>query len=391
MTARAAGFAAWDGVLRARLAVLGLALFVYLTAELFPVGPLVELAEGLRVRPAEAGLLLTAYAVAAGAATLPAVWWSRRLDRRLVLAGSLALLAVSLVGFGFAPSFTVAALWRAVAAVAHGVLWSQVPVVAARYAPPGQRGRATAAVFVGSSLGLVAGAPLATALTQATDWRQASLVLAAVAAATALLLRALLPPTPVVRQRPAPGGPGIAWRPVLTACLATVVLVVGHYVSYGYLALLIAPAGLAGTWLAPVLAGYGVAGLLVLAVVGRHLDTRPRAVGLAIAVALTVAVAALGLARGAGVTLVLVLLWGAAAAALPVILQTAVLRAARGASDLPSAAYVVAYQIGISAGSALGAALLDHSGAAHLPLCSAVALVAGTVLIAANPRTFGQR
>ncbi|WP_025347129.1 MFS transporter [Nocardia nova] len=135
------------GALYARWAVLGLALFVYLTAELFPIGALDDLAIGLHVAPATAGLLLTAYAIAAGAATLPAVWACQQLDRRRVLTVSLVLLALSQVAFGVAPNFTVAALARGVAAIAHGLVWSQIPVVAARYAPDGMRGRATAAIF----------------------------------------------------------------------------------------------------------------------------------------------------------------------------------------------------------------------------------------------------
>ncbi|WP_433715889.1 hypothetical protein ACQP2U_19105 [Nocardia sp. CA-084685] len=83
------------GALYGRLAVLGLALFVYLTAELFPIGALNDLAMGLHVAPATAGLLLTAHAIAAGAATLPAVWACRQLDRRRALTVSLVLLALS--------------------------------------------------------------------------------------------------------------------------------------------------------------------------------------------------------------------------------------------------------------------------------------------------------
>jgi predicted MFS family arabinose efflux permease len=387
MTAAVPPIAGWDGALRARLAVLGFALFVYLTAELFPIGALTELATGLHIRPSTAGLLLTAYAVAAGTATLPAVWLSRQVDRRLALTVSMALLAVSQIGFSLAPGFAVAALSRAVAAVAHGLLWSQVPVVAARYAPSRERGRATAAVFAGSSMGLVAGAPLSTALAHTVGWRWGSAVLAAAAVAATALLRTVLPETPALRE--ARSRQDFAWGPVLIVCLTTIMLVVGHYVSYTYLALLIAPAGLAGRWLALVLAGYGMAGLLGVILAGRRLDTHPRPAGLTVAMTLTVAVGALSLTHIGWVVLVLILAWGAAAAALPVVLQAAVLRAAPDASDTPSGSYVVAYQIGITGGSALGAVVLGHATAAHLPMWSGIALAAGTALVAATPRVFG--
>ncbi|MEU6561429.1 MFS transporter [Nocardia nova] len=378
------------GALYARWAVLGLALFVYLTAELFPIGALDDLAIGLHVAPATAGLLLTAYAIAAGAATLPAVWACQQLDRRRVLIVSLVLLALSQVAFGVAPNFTVAALARGVAAIAHGLVWSQIPVVAARYAPDGMRGRATAAIFAGSSLGLIAGAPIVTGLAHELGWRAASLALAGAAGATAILLRAALPATP-------PPPPDVRARgtfslgPVLVVCLVTTTLVVGHYVSYTYLTLLITPVGLSGSLLVVVLTGYGIAGLVGVALVGRVLDTHPRRTALIVATMLTCAVTALGIVHLGSVVFVLVMLWGAASAALPVILQHAALRTAPDAPEIPSGAYVVSYQLGITGGSALGAALLSDTPVASLPLWSGIALSAGTIVIITTPAVFGPR
>ena len=390
MTRMAAAQTTTAAALYGRLTVLGLALFVYLTAELFPIGALNDLAAGLYVAPATAGLLLAAYAIAAGAATLPAVWACRRLDRRRVLTASLVLLAFSQVMFGLAPNFTVAALARGVAAIAHGLVWSQIPVVATRYAPDRLRGRATAAVFAGSSLGLIAGAPIATGLAHELGWRAAALALAGAAGATAVLLRAALPETPQpsreVRTRET-FGPG----PVLVVCLVTTVLVAGHYMSYTYLTLLVAPAGSSGSLLVVVLAGYGIAGLFGVTLAGRALDSHPRRTALTVSTTLTCAVAALGTAHLGWVVFVLVMLWGAAAAALPVILQHTVLRAAPDNPDIPSGAYVVSYQLGITGGSALGAAVLSHTPTASLPLWSGLALAVGTILIITTPGVFGPR
>ncbi|WP_084530714.1 MFS transporter [Nocardia miyunensis] len=390
MTKMSAPRTTTTGALYGRLAVLGSALFVYLTAELFPIGALGDLAVGLRVAPATAGLLLTAYAIAAGAATLPAVWASRRLDRRSALTVSLVLLSFSQLVFGLAPNFTVAALARGVAAAAHGLVWSQIPVVAARYAPEGERGRATAVVFAGSSVGLIAGAPIATGLAHEMGWRAASIVLAGVAGAIAVLLRVALPETPPPPREVRTRGTLRAGT-VLVVCLVTIALVVGHYVSYTYLALLVAPAGLSGSLLVAVLAGYGIAGLLGVSLVGHMLDAHPRRTALTVAMTLTCAVTALGIAHVGWIVFVLVMLWGTAAAALPVILQHAVLRTAPDAPEIPSGAYVVSYQLGITGGSALGAALLSRTPAASLPLWSGIALAAGTILISTAPAVFGSR
>ncbi|AHH15603.1 putative membrane protein [Nocardia nova SH22a] len=171
----------------------------------------------------------------------------------------------------------------------------------------------------------------------------------------------------------------------------TTTLVVGHYVSYTYLTLLIAPAGLSGSLLVVVLTGYGIAGLVGVALVGRVLDTHPRRTALIVATTLTCAVTALGIAHLGSVVFVLVMLWGAASAALPVILQHAALRTAPDAPEIPSGAYVVSYQLGITGGSALGAALLSDTPVASLPLWSGIALSAGTIVIITTPAVFGPR
>lgn len=278
---------------------------------------------------------------------------------------------------------------RAVAALAHGhgLLWSQVPVVAVRFAPPGRSAQATAAVFVGSSLALVAGAPLSAALAGGVGWRAASVVLAAAAALTAALVRVALPPTPAVAQetRRSP----LPWRPVLVVCAATVVLVVGHYVSYTYLELLLTASGVSRGALAPALALYGLAGLAGVVAVGRHLDHWTRATSILVCVGLTVGVGALTVTSAPAAALVLVALWGAAAAAMPVVLQTAALRAAPDNPVTASGAYVVAYQVGITTGSATGAAAIGLGGIGGLPLLSGLVLAAGTTLVTAARRTFG--
>lgn len=63
------------------------------------------------------------------------------------------------------------------------------------------------------------------------------------------------------------------------------------------------------------------------------------------------------------------------------MLQNAVLRAAPRAGDTASAVYVVAFQIGIAAGSAGGAATLGALGAAGLALVSALAAASALVLV----------
>ena len=72
-------------------AVLAGALFVYLTAEMFPIGVLTDMTRDLHTTESGGGLMLTVYALVAGAAILPTVALTRHVDRRAVLVGALIL------------------------------------------------------------------------------------------------------------------------------------------------------------------------------------------------------------------------------------------------------------------------------------------------------------
>lgn len=383
----------WDRRLRRRLAVLGLALFTYLTAEMFPVGALPEIADGLSVDQGTAGLLLSGYAAVAGVAAIPVVMMTAHQDRRRLMTASMLLLAVSQCLMAIAPNFEVALATRAIAALAHGVVWALVPVVAGVLAPVGTTGRATAGVFVGSSMGLVLGTPLSAALSQAIGWRGGSFVLAAVALATAALLRSVLPATPAAVEASPDGQPAprTRWTPVALICLVTILAVLAHYVSYTYLAVLLRPIGFSGTSYALLLAVYGLAGLVGIRIVGAVVDARPYRTSLGL---LLVLVAALMLLAAVGrtsafVAVPVVLMWAAAFSAAPVVLQSAILRVAPGHADRASAIYVVAFQIGIAGGSAAGAAVLDGFGSSALPWTSAVIGIGAAVVLVVSPRTFG--
>ncbi|MDJ0362493.1 MFS transporter [Rhodococcus sp. H29-C3] len=377
----------WDRKLRGRLLVLGLALFVYLTAEMFPVGALPEIAAGLDLRQSTAGLLLSGYAIAAGLAAIPVVVWLSGRDRRTVLVGSMILLAVSQVALAAAPTFEAAMLSRVVAAVAHGYVWAVVPVAAASLAPDGAKGRATAAVFVGSAAGLVIGSPVSAALSQAFGWRAAAAVLAISAGVVAVLIRRVLPrlpgrPSGSVASRSS--AQALPWRRLGAICGITAMVAIAHYVSYTYFALLVEPVGITGSRYAVLLAAYGVAGLVGVRLVGRYIDRFNRGTGVVLFVVFAVSLAGLGPALMGGaavVAVVLVLLWAASFSAAPAVLQDTVLRIAPDHGDTASAVYVVGFSLGIAIGSAAGAAALGPLSAAELPVLSAALAVAALALV----------
>jgi predicted MFS family arabinose efflux permease len=384
---------------RAALAALAASAFVYVTAETIPVGLLPQIAHGLSVTEADVGLLLTSYAVVAGLTTIPLTAITMRVPRHLLIAATVAVFAVSQLAAALAPTFAVLILARLICALAHGVFWSTIAPVAARLAPVGQAGKATALVFLGNSLAIVLGVPLGTALGQWLGWRAAIGVLAAAGALGVAVLLVVLPALPPLPQdlvaragaRLRASVAIIFSGPVAAVCLVTAVLVTGHFAAYTYIAPLVRrDGGLAGVGLSLLLLGYGAAGLAGNFVMGRYVDRRPGQLLIGGITVMVIALVALVPVLGAAPTVLAALLWGGAFTATPVCLQAAILRVAPQARDAASAVYVVAFQVGIGGGALVGGRFVRAGQLAALPAVAAVLALAAGVIVLASRGAFPQ-
>ncbi|MCV7432611.1 MFS transporter [Mycolicibacterium bacteremicum] len=372
----------------AQLTVLAAAAFVYVTAEILPVGALPAIAADLDVAPATVGTLLAGYALIAALATVPLVRWTAHWSRRRTLLLTLVCLTVSQALSVLAPNFATLSLARVLCALTHGLMWSVLAPIAVRLVPARHGGRATTAVYVGTALALVAGNPLMALLSAHCGWRTAALAVTIAAAVVTLAARLLLPALPATAG--AAGGPRggrRSNRTLLLLCALTLVGVTAHFASYTFIAVLIAE--LAGSAAAPVLAAFGMAGLLAMAALAGPLDRRPRPVLMGTLAGLALAFAALAVLAGAGPHPVLgilaIVLWGATSTALPPMLQSAVLRSAPDHPDAASGRYVATFQVGIVAGALTGGALFDAGGAAAVLAASATLTVLVLTAVAALP------
>jgi predicted MFS family arabinose efflux permease len=368
----------WTPRIAVQLAVLASAAFIYVTAEILPVGALSAIARNLNVSLVLVGTLLSWYALVAALTTVPLVRWTAHLPRRRVLVLSLACLTVSQVISALAPNFAVLAAGRVLCAITHGLLWSVIAPIATRLVPSSHAGRATTSIYVGTSLALVVGSPLTAALSLMWGWRLAVVCIIIAAAIVTVAARALLPEMVLSEDQLAHVGPRSRhhrnWR-LITVSLLALIAVTGHFVSYTFIVVIIRNVvGVRGANLAWVLAAYGLAGLLSVPLVARPLDRRPRGAillsmaGLTAAFMVLTALAFNG--RQNGVTVLIgtgsLVLWGAMATAVSAMMQSAAMRNGVDDPDGASGLYVTAFQVGIMAGSLLGGLLYERSVAMML-------------------------
>ncbi|KWX24114.1 MFS transporter [Mycolicibacterium wolinskyi] len=382
----------WTLRVTVQLTVLAAAAFVYVTAEILPVGALPAIAADLDVSEGLVGTLMATYALVAALTTVLLVRVTAHWPRRRTLLLTLVCLTVSQIISALAPNFAVLAGGRVLCALTHGLMWSVIAPIGARLVPPSHAGRATAAVYVGTALALVVGNPLTAALSALWGWRFAVVAVAVTAFAVTLAAWATLPAMPSTQDVAAAPRKHRRNRRLITLSALTLVGVTGHFIAYTFIVVIIRDVvGVHGAHLAWLLAGYGVAGLLAMAAMARPLDHWPKASVVGCLAALAAALTALtGLAvdQRPGLATVLVgalavVLWGAASTALPPMLQASAMRSAPDDPDGASGLYVAAFQVGIMGGALIGGGIYDHGGlAAMVGTAAALIIVAMSGVLA---------
>jgi predicted MFS family arabinose efflux permease len=346
---------------------VGLAVFAVTTTEMTPMGLLPSIAHDLRVSEGQAGLSVTLYGVLAGLLAPVITVISGRMDRRTLVLSILAVFTAGNALSAIAQSYTVFMISRFTSGLIHGLMWAIVASVAIRLVCGKDAVRATAAVFSGISLALVLGVPFGAFIGSILGWRWAFALLSMLCALTFILVRALLPQLPCERTFTFSD-----LRPLLKSTqlrivlLVTAVVVIGNYSAYTYVAPFLYDARAIGAGLVgPFLLCYGVAGVIGNfasgAILSRSHSVRPVLAGLT--VVLTMALLLIVLTQPRPLLALLMVVWGASYSALPVVLQTQVLRVSdKGIGEATTSIYVLVFNCSIAAGALVGGFGIDTGG-----------------------------
>lgn len=374
----------WTVRVVVQLAVLSVAAYVYAVAEMAPIGAMPVIASDLHVGEGRVGMLTAAYAFISIVATVPLVRWTARWPKRRVLVLTLTCLTVAQALSALAPGLVWLAASRVLCAATHGLMWSIIVPIGARLVPATHTGRATTAVYVGSAAALIVGNPLTNSMSLAWGWRPTVAAMAVAAGAITLLARAVLPAMAVNAADFAASATrkSLPYRNVrlLTLCALTLIGVTAHFVSYTFIVPIIRDIGGIGSgkdaW---VLIAYGAAGLVTLGMLASAMDHRLRtavagSLGiLCLAFWMLSAMSVVGAGPVATVLCVgAIVVWGASAAVLPPMLQSAAIRTSPDAAEHASALYVTAFQVGIVSGSVAGGLVYEHIGVAAVLATTAV-------------------
>jgi predicted MFS family arabinose efflux permease len=176
-----------------RILILSVGSFAVGTGTFVVTGVLTDIAEDLSVSVANAGLLVTVFAVTFAVGSPILVSSASGVGRRRLLSGALVLFTLANVAAALAPSFSVLLGARVVAACGAAIFTPVASAVAASLAPPELRGRALSVRTMGVNIAWLVGVPLGTVVGGYYGWRTSFVMVAALAMIAALGVRSLLP------------------------------------------------------------------------------------------------------------------------------------------------------------------------------------------------------
>lgn len=364
--------------------VLALGTFLMGTTEFVVAGLLPEIAGDVQVSVAQAGLLITVFAVGMIVGAPLMAMLSLRLPRRQTLIIALGIFAVGHVVVALGSSFALLLAARFLTALATGAFWAVANVVAARAAGPAASSRALGVVGAGAMLANVVGVPLGAFAGQLMGWRGPFWTLAVLGAAAMALIASKVPSETdsdqaiSVRSELSALRSGRLWL-TLAACVTTAG---GVLSTYTYISPLLTDRTQLAAGLVPlVLVAFGVGALAGFLVGGRLGDHRPHTVTIVAPAVTTVLLLALCLLSGhAALTVALIALLGLfGLGANPVLISLGV-RFAGQAPTLGSALTVSAFNLGTAIGSWIAGLALESPLGATGPAAVGTGIAALTLI-----------
>ncbi|SEM05875.1 Major Facilitator Superfamily protein [Blastococcus sp. DSM 46786] len=378
----------------ARLRMLALGSFALGTSGFVVAGILPTIAGDLDVPLADAGRLLSLFALVYGTAALVLGPLAARFDRRTVLVVGMAGFTVAHLVAAVAPDMGVLLGARIAAAVFAGLYSPTAMGVAVALSPPEERGRAVAAVLSGMTVAMVLGVPLGSLLGGLGSWRSTFVAVAVLGAAATVGLARLLPRLPVAPAAAAPTGRPAGWvrSAVPLNLLAVFSWQLAMFVPFTFLAEVLSVfAGLDATAISALLLVYGGFAYLGNRSGGRAADRHGgTATVLAMLGALLLALTCLALLPQlpapwrVPVAVGALALWGWAGWGIVPAQMSRLVRFVPSAAQTVLSLNTAVVYWGIAAGAWVGGVVLEGYGLAALSRVGAAVVAVVLVLLAAG-------
>jgi predicted MFS family arabinose efflux permease len=371
--------AMWSGVFAMTLCV-----FALIASEFMPVSLLTPMANDLGVSEGLTGQGIAISGALAVLTSLSISTLAGSMNRKLLLLGLTALMAVSGAVVAMAPNYLLYMSGRALIGVVVGGFWSLSAATAMRLVPPHQVPRALAVFNSGNALATVVAAPLGSYLGSVMGWRGAFFCLVPVALIAFIWQWISLPPMPTSTGSASSRnvfrllqGPKVA-----LGMLAVSTFFMGQFALFTYLRpFLETVTHVDVSTLSLILLAIGVGGFIGTTLISRFLNWNFYRTLIAIPILMALIAVALTIFGGEVAAVATLLgIWGLVATAAPVGWWSWLAKTIPQDAEIGGGLMVAVVQLAIALGSTIGGLLFDHTGYQSTFIASAVVLLLAAFL-----------
>lgn len=374
----------WSGVF-----AMSLCVFALIASEFLPVSLLTLMAQDLNVSEGMAGQGIAVSGVFAVLTSLFITLLAGNIDRKTLLLGLTALMALSGLTVALAPNYMTYMLGRGLIGVVIGGFWSISAATAMRLVPTTEVPRALAIFNGGNALATVIAAPLGAYLGAAIGWRGAFFCLVPLAVIAFIWQWRSLPSMPAVasqvNRRAVFSAFNLLKTPIAAVgMLAVGIFFMGQFTLFTYVLPFLEKTTQAdNTDVSFTLLMIGVAGLTGTLLIGRAMQFGVYKV-LTLVPFIMAALALLLLTYGGNLTATVILLtcWGLLATSAPVVWWAWLTDKFRNDAEAAGGLMVAIIQFSIALGSTAGGLLFDYSGYQITFIASAALLFIATLVAA---------
>ncbi|WP_239324939.1 MFS transporter [Snodgrassella gandavensis] len=364
------------------LLALATALFISIMTEALPAGFLLLISEDLSVTEAQAGQLVTLYALGSLLSAIPLTIATQSWNRK-------KLLVTVILGFGITNfmtayflSFTMILIARFLAGVFAGLLWAMVAGYATRIVSDDKKGRAITIVMLGVPIALSIGIPLGTLIGQLVGWRLTFHIITIISLLLVILICLKLPNLEALKTKKKNPIFSVLSIPYVKSILViNFIFAFGHNIFYTYISPYLQLSGNEMN-VDVVLFIFGISSIISIAIVGIFIDKYLRKL-----IILSLSFFAIsGLLFYVfdniySLILVSIVVWGLAFGGGATLFQTASAKITGESADIAQSLLVSLWNLAIAGGVFCGGMLLNVFDARVLPIMMCILLVLALFMV----------
>ncbi|WP_340399926.1 MFS transporter [Paenibacillus sp. FSL H8-0079] len=364
--------------------ILALGVFGIITTEMGIVGVLPQVAHKFGISAAQAGWLVSIFALVVAIAGPFLTLLASGINRKFILLAAVLMFAISNVVYAYATTFDTMLIFRIIPALFHPVFFSVALVTSAQLVPAEKSSQAVAKVFTGVTAGFAFGVPLTSYLAERLSLEIAFLFGAMVSVVALIGIWIWLPSMPVKEKMSYGKQLGILRKPGLWLNVAAVIFIFAAMFSvYSYFAEYLGQVThMSGSWISVMLTVFGVVMIIGNLGFGQFLR---KSVVLTVLMFPLLYIAAYALVYWAGPhfmwMVIVVIIWASVHSGGLIVSQTWLTAEAQDAPEFGNSLYVSFSNLGITLGTAVGGWFISNLGIHQLIWSGMIFALIALVLI----------